>query len=73
MVNPAKLLKFRKEWGEFETRHPKFVRFIMTIARNGILEGSIIEIKVTAPDGTVTESNMRVSAEDMEMVKGLQE
>ena len=73
MVNPAKLLKFRKEWGEFENRHPKFVRFIMTIARNGILEGSIIEIKVTAPDGTVTESNMRVSAEDMEMVKGLQE
>lgn len=73
MVNPAKLLKFRKEWGEFEERHPKFVRFIMTIARNGILEGSIIEIKVTAPDGTVTESNMRVSAEDMEMVKGLQE
>ena len=38
MVNPAKLLKFRKEWGEFETRHPKFVRFIMTIARKGLQE-----------------------------------
>ncbi len=72
MINPAKLLQFRKEWGEFEVRHPKFVRYIMSIARNGIQEGSIIEIKVTSPDGTAIETNMKVSAEDVEMVKGLQ-
>jgi hypothetical protein len=44
----------------------------MTIARNGVQEGSIIEIKVTSPDGTAIETNMKVSAEDVEMVKGLQ-
>ena len=29
MFNPAKILQFRKDWGEFEKRHPKFVLFTL--------------------------------------------
>lgn len=69
MMNPAKLLAFRKQWGEFEQRHPKFVMFLGAVIKNGVGEGSIIEMKITLPDGRVMESNMKVSAEDMEMLK----
>ncbi len=73
MFNPAKILQFRKDWGEFEKRHPKFVLFIGAIMKNGIGEGSVIDIKITLPDGRELESNLKVSAEDVEFLKNVGE
>lgn len=69
MMNPAKLLQLKSEWGKFEARHPKFVLFFGAIMKSGISEGSVIDIKVTFPDGKELESNMKVSAEDVEFLK----
>jgi len=69
MFNPAKLLQFKSEYNKFEGRHPKFVQFFGAILKSGISEGSVIEIKVTYPDGKELESNMKVSAEDVEFLR----
>ena len=69
MINPASLLSFRKDWGEFEKRHPKFVLFLKAAFQSGIGEGSVIDISVTLPDGRKLESNMKISAEDVEFLK----
>ena len=73
MFNPVKLLKFREGWGAFEQRHPKFVLFLGAIMKSGVGEGSVIEIKVTYPDGRELESNLKVTAEDVEFLKAVGE
>ena len=70
MINPAKLLQFRKDWGEFENRYPKFVKFIGAVVQSGIGEDSVIDVCVTLPDGRKLESNMKLTAEDVEFIKG---
>ncbi|MCQ2518350.1 MAG: hypothetical protein MJ119_06250 [Lachnospiraceae bacterium] len=72
MVNPAQLLQFKKKWDEFSGRHPKFVQFIQACAAGGIGTDSIIAVTVTLPDGNVIQSNMKVTEEDVEMLKSFQ-
>lgn len=73
MFNPAKLLQFRNDWTAFQGRHPKFVSFLVAVVQSGVPEGSIIEMKVTTPDGKEMESNMRLSQEDIDFVKGFKD
>lgn len=55
-------------WRRFENNHPKFPKFLKAVAQKGIKEGKIIEIRVTTADGDNFDSNLKVSAEDMELV-----
>ena len=73
MFNPAKLLQFRQDWGAFEQRHPKFVLFLGAIMKTGLPEGTVLEIKVTMPDGQNLESNLKVMPEDVEFLKNVGE
>lgn len=73
MVNPLKLMKFKDSWKGFEERHPKFVKFIMAVMNSGIGEDSIIDVKITLPDGREIASNMKVTKEDVELLKNLGE
>jgi len=71
MFNPFKVLQFRKDWGAFEERHPKFTAFLGAMFKYGLSEGCVIDIKITLPDGKELESNLRVTEEDMEMLNNL--
>ena len=73
MMNPMKLLQFRDEWVKFEGRHPKFCMFLGAIMKSGIPEGSVMEIKITYPDGKELESNLKVAPEDVEFLKSIGE
>ncbi|MDE6738697.1 MAG: hypothetical protein K2K07_06365, partial [Lachnospiraceae bacterium] len=55
----------------FPRTHPKFPKFISAVVRNGIKECSIIEIKVTTAQGESFDSNLKVNADDMEMIEQL--
>lgn len=68
LQNPAALLQMMNLWNRFEHNHPKFPKFLKAVAQKGIKEGSIIEIRVTTADGENFDSNLKVSAEDMELV-----
>lgn len=68
LQNPAALLQMMNLWRRFENNHPKFPKFLKAVAQKGIKEGSIIEIRVTTADGENFDSNLKVSAEDMELV-----
>lgn len=71
MVNPATLLTLKKRWEEFSVRHPKFVAFLGAMKNRGMAEGSVIDMKITMPDGEVFQSNIKLTAEDIELIKGL--
>ncbi|MDE6388446.1 MAG: hypothetical protein K2L82_11650 [Lachnospiraceae bacterium] len=56
-------------WSRFQNNHPKFPKFLSAVVRSGIKEGSIIEIKVTTAEGESFDSNLKVNADDMEMIE----
>ena len=73
MINPIKLMKMKNAWSRFAANHPKFPLFLNAIVKRGIQEGTIFEFKVTSPDGQELVTNMRLSADDIELLKELSE
>ena len=71
-INPMKLLELKNLWNAFTKRHPKFPQFLSAVQQAGIQEGTIIEVQITSPDGKTFTSNMKVTSEDIDAVKSLQ-
>ena len=71
MPNPADIMKLMGMKNKFESSHPKFVSFIKDVASHGITEGDILEVTITRPTGEITTANLRVTADDVEMVQDL--
>ncbi|MBO5207986.1 MAG: hypothetical protein J6B68_01435 [Lachnospiraceae bacterium] len=69
--NPAAIFQMMNIWNKFKQNHPKFPKFMTAVYQNGIKEGSIIEINVTTADGQSLNSNLKISAEDMELIEQL--
>lgn len=69
--NPAAILQMMNLWNKFKQNHPKFPKFMTAVYQNAIKEGSIIEINVTTADGQTLNSNLKISADDMELIDQL--
>lgn len=69
--NPTVIFQLMNLWNRFKQNHPKFPKFMTAVYQNGIKEGSIVEINVTTPDGQNLSSNLKISAEDMELIEQL--
>ncbi len=72
-VNPMKLLQLKNAWEEFTKRHPKFPQFMAAVKQHGITEGTVIEIQVTTPEGKNFTSNLKVTEEDLQAIRNMQE
>ena len=70
-MNPAMLFTMKKKYEDFQQRQPKFAMFIQDVMKSGVGEGSVIDISITLPDGQILRSNMKVTAEDVELIKDL--
>lgn len=70
-MNPADIMKIMGMKNRFEKNHPKFLPFIRAVMRRGINEGTILEIKVVSPNGDTLESNLKVTAEDLQLLQEL--
>ncbi|MDO4475546.1 MAG: hypothetical protein Q4B59_02030 [Lachnospiraceae bacterium] len=75
-INPMKMLKMKEMMQErmqvFNAQHPRMIPF-MNAAGQAVMEGTVIEIKVTAPGERDLVTNMRVTAEDMETLRMIRE
>lgn len=72
LINPMKLMKFREMGDRFKSNHPRIPAFFEAAVKS-IDEGSIIEMTVTDPQGKTICTNMRVTADDMAMLRELQD
>ncbi len=70
-MNPLKLLQIQNAWNTFKANHPKFPLFVDALAKEGLSEGTVIEIKVTTPEGKEFQSNIKMTASDMELIHSL--
>ena len=71
MLNPAQLMKMKKSWEVFTANHPKFPAFMQAASQGMIVEDSIIEISIAAPDGRKINTNMKITQSDLELFESL--
>lgn len=68
-MNPIAMMQAAGRIKIFQEQHPKALAFIKSVSDNDIREGSIIEVKVTTPEGRESVSNIKVTKDDMETFK----
>lgn len=71
--NPMSLVKIKKMWEQFNEAHPRIMPYFKAVSNGYLAEGSVVEINVTDPEGRSLRCNMRLTAQDMELMKELAE
>lgn len=72
-MNPMILLQFQGAWERFKNHHPKFPLFMKAVHENALKEGSIMEITVTTPEGRSFQSNLKLSADDLDLFEQMKQ
>lgn len=67
----AMMQKLKSGMDRFRENHPKFPMFLQVVSQNALMEGSVIEISVTTPEGKNYCSNIKVKADDLEFLETL--
>ena len=47
-LNPLKLMQLKNAWQSFARRHPKFPLFWKAVYKQGLVDGTVLEFKVSA-------------------------
>lgn len=71
MLGPAELLKLKGAKDKFIGEHPRFMQFLGAVGARGIAEGTVIEVKITPPQGGAMTANIRATASDAELAREL--
>ena len=72
-MNPMALMKIMNAKNKFNANHPKFGAFLNVAFAGGVQEGTIIEMKVTKPNGETMTTNLKVKQSDLELLQDLRE
>jgi hypothetical protein len=65
-MNPMELFRLKSLWDAFAAAHPKLVPFAKSIYPAAFGEGTLIDVRVTDPNGRGYHYNLKISAEDMQ-------
>ncbi len=68
-MNPMMLMQLQQRIQTFQQDHPKFLPFLMALKDNALEEGTVVAMKVTTPEGKTIESNIKLTANDIETVR----
>lgn len=65
------MLKLGGLWAKFSKNHPKFPQFIKAVQKNGFKPDTVIDVKITYPDGNVVDSNLKITESDLAIIEEL--
>ena len=68
-INPKTLLKLKERFRIFQQDHPKIVPFFRMLNEKALVEGTVLELKATTPDGQEYAANIRLTANDIETIR----
>lgn len=71
-MNPIAMMRIKSLMEKFRENHPKVPMFLAA-AGGCIEEGSIIEMNIQTAEGKNICTNIRVTADDLELMKALKE
>lgn len=72
MFDFSSVMKIKGAWDTFSRNHPKFMPFMQAVGREAIGDGTIIEIKVTSPEGKEFNTNMKLTQSDLDLFAQIQ-
>lgn len=72
-MNPMNLLQLKPLLESFKDHHPKFLNFVSAVAGVGLKEDTILEMTVTTPEGKEYNSNLKLTGDDVELLKQLRQ
>ena len=67
--NLSGMLELSKAWNVFRKNHPKFEDFVKAVNKEGIKEGSVLSFSMETPEGKKYETNVKVQASDLDLIK----
>lgn len=65
MMDFSSIMKIKGAWDTFSSNHPKFMPFMRAVTTDGIQAGTMIEMKVTSPEGKEYNTNLRITESDL--------
>ena len=65
-MNPIAMMQAAGRIKIFKEQHPKALAFIQSVSEGDMRVGTVIEVKVTTPEGKVSVSNIRLTEDDIE-------
>lgn len=71
-MNIGNLMKMKERLSIFSQQHPKVGAFFQDVGAHAVEPGSIVEMKVTDPAGKNYVMNIRLTPEDIETIRMLQ-
>lgn len=71
MFDMGLMMKLGGMWMKFTKNHPKFPQFMNSVKSNGLKVDTVIDVKITYPDGKVAETNLKVTQSDLDMMEEL--
>ena len=64
----AKIFQLKASWDRFAAAHPKFPLFLRAVSDGNVMqEGTITEITITTADGRKYETNLKLTANDLQL------
>lgn len=73
MINPGSIFKLKGLWDRFTGNHPKLPMFLKAAAGSDLSAGTIIDIHIVTADGKDLATNVKLSEDDMELIRELKE
>ena len=73
MMNFSQIMEMKSIADRLRRNHPKFPAFIQAVMQKGIPAGTVLELRVSEPDGSEYITNLRVNEEDLDCIRRLQE
>lgn len=65
------MLKLGGLWAKFSKNHPKFPQFVKAVQKNGFKPDTVVDLKITYPDGNAIDTNIKISEEDLKLFEEL--
>ena len=72
-MNPIALMKMSQMLKGFSDRHPRVVSFFRNELMGDIEEGTVFELSLTRPGQETVTTNLRITAEDLEMLRTMKD
>lgn len=64
-INPMEMMKMKQRLELFNSAHPRVAPFFQAV-RGDLREGTVVELKVTTPEGEEKVTNIRLNSDDVE-------
>ena len=65
------IFKLSQLWAKFSKSHPKFPAFAKAVQKEGVQVDTVIDVKITYPDGKVLDSNLKLTESDLKLFEEL--